>query len=115
MSSIIANLLPFFRQDFVEVEASTAAALTLRRGRALIVFDRLSRVVTRNGKLLSAFGAIQHVRVTPEQLDNGQQVWSLSLGLSGSRAISIGRVPDGNSASAVAGKIGSITGARLGT
>jgi len=114
MSSVIANLMPFFRQDFLEVEASTVAALTLRRGRARIVFDRLSRVVTRNGKLLSAFGAIQHVHVTPEQLVDGRQVWSLSLGLSGSRAIAIGRVPDGGAASTVAGKIGAITGARLG-
>jgi hypothetical protein len=113
MSSVIANLLPFFRHDLLEVEASTAAALMLRRGRALIVFDRLSRVVTRNGKLLSAFGSIQHVRVTSEPSGNGQQVWSLSLGLSGSRAIPIGRMSDGNSASTVAGKIGAITGARL--
>jgi hypothetical protein len=113
MSSAIASLLPFFRRDVLEVEASTPAALTLRRGRALIVFDRLSRVVTRNGKLLSAFGSIQHVRVTREQSDNDQPVWSLSLGLTGSRAIPIGRMSDANSAATVAGKIGSITGARL--
>lgn len=108
MSSVIANLLPLFRQDYLEVEASTAAALTLRRGRARIVFDRLSRVVTRNGKLLSAFGAIQQVRILQEQ-----QVWALLLGLSGSRAIPIGRLADSHSASTVAGKIVSITGARL--
>lgn len=113
MSSVIANLLPFFRHDFLELEASTAAALTLRRGRALIVFDRLSRVVTRNGKLLSAFGSIQQVRVAPEPSGHGQQVWSVSLGLAGSRAIPIGRMSDGHSASAVAAKIGAITGARL--
>lgn len=113
MSSVISNLLPIFRPDFLEVEASTTAALTLRRGRARIVFDRLSRVVTRNGKLLSAFGAIQHVRLTRELSDHGQQVWSLSLGLSGSRAIPIGCVADSDAASTVAGKIGSITGARL--
>lgn len=113
MSSVIAHLLPFFRHEFLEVEMSTPAALTLRQGRARIVFDRLSRVVTRNGKLLSAFGSIQQVRVIHESSNDGQQVWSLSLGLSGSRAIPIGRVNDGSAASMVAGKIGSITGARL--
>lgn len=113
MSSFVASLFPFLRQEFLEVEVATDTGLTLRCGRALIVFDRLSRAVTRNGKLVSTFGSIQQVRVTQEQPENGRLVWSVNLRLSGSRALQIGRLPDGTSASAVAGKIGSITGARV--
>jgi hypothetical protein len=114
MSSFVASLFPFLRQEeFLKQEVATDSGLTLRCGRALFVFDRLSRAITRNGKLVSTFGSIQQVRVTQKQLKNGQHVWSVDLRLSGSRALQIGRLPDGTSASTVAGKIGSITRARV--
>jgi hypothetical protein len=114
MTSFVASLLPFLRQEeFVRIEVATGSVLTLRCGRARIVFDRLSRVVTRNGRLVSAFGPIQEVRVTREQIEERPPVWSVNLRLSGSRAVQIGHLPDGASASTVAANIGSITGARV--
>jgi hypothetical protein len=114
MPSLVASLFRFLRQEeFLEVEVATDSGITLRCGRALTVFDRLSRAVTRNGKLVSTFGSIQQVRVAQEQLDNGRSVWSVNLRLSGSRAVQIGRLPDGTSASTVAEKIGAITRARV--
>ena len=114
MLSFVESLFSLGRQDeYLGIEAESPSGLTLRCGRAQHVFDRLSRAVTRNGKLVATFGAIQRVRITEESKDNGPVVWLVSLQLSGSRVVPIGRCVDSAAASSTAAHIAAVTGARV--
>jgi hypothetical protein len=85
----------------------------VRHGRTLTAFDRLSRAVTQRGRLVATFGAIHCVRVQQQPLKEGPVAWSVSLELSGSRMVPLGRSTDEAAASTAAARIGSITGARV--
>jgi hypothetical protein len=114
MLSFVERLFPFLRpEEFLEIESESHSGLSLRCGRARTVFDRLSRAVTRNGKLVTTFGSIQHVRITEESTQGGPALWSVSLQLSGSRTVPIGRATDGKVASTAAARIATVTGARV--
>jgi cytochrome c-type biogenesis protein CcmF len=81
MLSFVESLFSLGRQDeYLGIETESPSGLTLRCGRAQHVFDRLSRAVTRNGKLEST--------LLPERRSYWVQQQSLaeaSLGVSWTR------------------------------
>jgi hypothetical protein len=114
MLSFVERLVSFLRQDeLLKIEAESPSSLSLRCGRALTVFDRLSRTVTRNGKLVATFGSIQQIRVAPESTEEGPAAWSVKLQLTGLRVVQVGRTTDSTAASTAAAHIATITGARV--
>lgn len=84
--------------------------LTVHQGRVVTAFDRLSRTVTQQGKLVARFGAIRHVQVRQEGAQAGVLEWSVSLQLAGTGSVRIGRCPEPSSAAQLAARIGSVTG-----
>jgi len=88
-------------------------SLSVRSDRAVIIFDRLSRAVTQNGRQVATLGSINSVRVDEEATDGGPIGWRVTLHLAGSRAVMIGRTRDGSAASAVAAGIATIAGTRV--
>src|SRR5882672_3759221 len=112
MLSFVQHLFSSHEQDeSLKIEAASHVALSLRHGRVVTVFDRLSRAVTRNGRLIATFGSIHQVRVTQESAADGPAAWSVSLQLSGSRVVPIGRCMDSTAASVAAAHIATVTGA----
>ena len=88
-------------------------SLSVRSDRTVIVFDRLSRAVTQNGRQVATLGSINSVRVDEEVNEVGPHSWRVTLHLAGSRAVMIGRTRDGSAASAVAAGIATIAGTRV--
>jgi len=96
--------------EVLAVESESPATLTLRQGRVVTAFDRLSRTVTQQGKLVARFGAIRHVQMQAEGAQPDAQEWSVSLQLAGSSLVRLGHCPDAPSAAQLAARIGSVTG-----
>jgi hypothetical protein len=95
------------------IEAETPASLSVRNGRTLTVFDRLSRSVTQGKRQVASFGSIHQVRIDEQPGDDGAFAWSVNLELAGSRVVPIGRTRDGSEASVAAAHIATITGTRV--
>lgn len=93
------------------VEAESSASLSVRHGRTLTEFDRLSRVVTQGGRQVATFGSIHHVQVDEQANEDG--AWLVALQLAGSRMVAIGRTKDSSEALAAAARIATITGTRV--
>jgi hypothetical protein len=109
--SLMQRWLPSRSQDeFLAVESESPATLTLRQGRVVTAFDRLSRTVTQQGKLVARFGAIRHVQVHQEGAQAGALEWWVSLQLAGTGSVKVGRCPEPSSAAQLAARIGSVTG-----
>ena len=109
--SIMQRWLPSRSNDeFLVVESESPATLTLRQGRLVTAFDRLSRTVTQQGKLVARFGAIRHVQVQQEGTQAGGPQWWVSLQLAGTGLVKVGRCPEPSSAAELAARIGSVTG-----
>src|SRR5262245_53839527 len=103
----------FLRHDHaLQIEAESPTTLTLRDGRAVTVFDRLSRAVTQRGKTVATFGTMQTVHVREEPGDAGS-MWCVTLHLSGSREVVVGRSADRNAATTVATHIATLAGVKL--
>jgi hypothetical protein len=96
--------------DFLTVESESPSTLTLRQGKVVTAFDRLSRTVTQHGKLMARFGAIRHVQVQQESAQAGALEWWVSLQLAGTGWVKVGRCPEPSSAAQLAARIGSVTG-----
>ena len=109
--SLMQRWLPSRSNDeFLAVESESPATLTLRQGRLVTAFDRLSRTVTQQGKLVARFGAIRHVQVQQEGAQAGGPQWWVSLQLAGTSVVKVGRCPESSSAAQLAARIGSVTG-----
>jgi hypothetical protein len=96
--------------EFLAFESESPSTLTLRQGRVVTAFDRLSRTVTQQGKLVARFGAIRHVQIQQEAAQAGALEWWVSLQLAGTRSVKIGRCPEPSSAAQLAARIGGVTG-----
>lgn len=110
--SLMQRWLPSRGHDeFLAVESESPSTLTLRQGRVVTAFDRLSRTVTQQGKLVARFGAIRHVQVQQEGgAQAGSLEWWVSLQLAGTGSVRVGRCPEPSSAAQLAARIGSVTG-----
>ena len=109
--SLMQRWLPSRGHDeFLAVESESPSTLTLRQGRVVTAFDRLSRTVTQQGRLVARFGAIRHVQVQQEGAQAGALEWSVGLQLAGTGSVKIGRCPELSSAAQLAARIGSVTG-----
>jgi len=97
----------------LDIEAESAASLSLRSDRGLVVFDRLSRAVTQNGRQIATFGSIHSVRFDAEANGDKATSWLVVLQLAGSRAVAIGRTSDESEAAVAAERIAAITGTRV--
>jgi hypothetical protein len=114
MLALVERLFSFTRQtESLEVESESASTLTLRQGRVLTRFDRLSRAVTQRGRVVATFGSTQSVRVREHPTADGPIVWSVTLQLAGTRMVEVGRAADQAAASLVAVRIATITGTRV--
>lgn len=100
------------REARLAIEAESVASLTLRSGRTLTLFDRLSRVVTQNDRQVATFGSIHHVQIDEASSVAGS-AWLVALHLAGSRVVVVGRTTDNSEASVAAARIGTITGTRV--
>jgi hypothetical protein len=100
------------REARLAIEGESVASLTLRSGRTLTLFDRLSRAVTQNDRQVATFGSIHHVQVGEESRAQGS-AWLVALHLAGSRVVAIGRTTDNSEASLAATRIATITGTRV--
>lgn len=108
--SLMQRWLPSRSQDeFLAVESESPATLTLRQGRVITAFDRLSRTVTQQGKLVARFGTIRHVQVQSEGASDAPEWW-LTLQLAGTVSVRVGRCPERSSAAQLATTIGRVTG-----
>ena len=109
--SLMQRWLPSRSQDeFLAVESESPATLTLRQGRVVTAFDRLSRTVTQQGKLVARFGAIRHVQIQQEGEQADALQWWVTLQLAGTSSVKVGRCPEPSSAAQLASRIGSVTG-----
>jgi len=111
MRSLVAHLRslrPQIARLVVEAESSTS--LSVRNGRTLTLFDRLTRAVTQNGRQVTTFGSIHHVRIEEKTREDGTSACLVALQLAGSRDVAIGRTTDGSEASLAAAQIAKITG-----
>jgi hypothetical protein len=96
----------------LRVEASSVSGLSLRQGGIQTEFDRLSRAVTRHGKVVTRFGAIRQVVVQEQPGRDGHpSVWSVNLELAGSQTVPVGECSDQATAQTTAAQIGAVTGA----
>ncbi len=112
--SLVARWLPFGRQDdFLAVQAESPTTLTLRQGRLLTTFDRLSRTATQHGKVVAAFGNIRHVRVFEEPTPARAVVWSIALQLAGTRSVRAGSCAEPERAAELARQVSAVTGASV--
>jgi hypothetical protein len=96
--------------EVLAIESESPATLTLRQGRLVTAFDRLSRTVTQQGKLVARFGAIRHVQIQQEGEHTGALEWWVSLQLAGTSVVKVGRCAEPSSAAQLAARIGSVTG-----
>jgi hypothetical protein len=101
------------QEQALGIESESSTTLTLRGGRVVTVFDRLSRAVTQRGRQIATFGTIQHVHIQEESASDGPASWVVSLQLSGSRVVPVGRTTDRTSASTVAAHVATITGTNV--
>lgn len=109
--SLMQRWLPSRGHDeFLAVETETPATLTLRQGRVVTAFDRLSRTVTQQGKLVARFGTIRHVRIQQEHPPAGAIEWWITLQLAGAGSVRVGRCHEQASAAQLAAHIGSVIG-----
>lgn len=109
--SLMQRWLPSRGHDeFLAVESESPSTLTLRQGKVVTAFDRLSRTVTQRGKLVARFGAIRHVQVRHEGAHAGAPECWVSLQLAGTRSVKVGRCLEPSSAAQLAARIGSVTG-----
>ena len=112
--SLVARWLPFGRQDdFLVVQAESPTTLTLRQGRLLTAFDRLSRTTTQQGKVVAAFGNIRHVRVFEEPTPSRAAVWCIALQLAGTRSVRLGCCAEQGRAAELARQVSAVTGASV--
>ena len=112
MRSLIERLrLTRSREARLIIEAESFASLTLRSGRTITVFDRLSRAVTQNDRQVATFGPIHHVQIDEESSAKGSP-WLVALHLAGSRVVTVGRTTNNSEASLAAARIAEITGTR---
>jgi hypothetical protein len=113
MRSLIERLrLTRSREARLVIEAESFASLTLRSGRTLTLFDRLSRAVTQNDRQVATFGSIHHVQIDAESTGEGS-AWLVALHLAGSRVVAVGRTVDNSEASLAAVRVATITGTRV--
>jgi hypothetical protein len=111
MLNLIKRVVDLVRQEpSLVVEEDSALTLKLRQGHRVTTFDRLSRTVVQNGRLVARFGVIQHVRVARAGGPDAPEQWSLALDLSGGAQVEVARSPDGNAAAAAASRIATLTG-----
>lgn len=109
--SLVQRWLPSRGHDeFLAVETETPATLTLRQGRVVTAFDRLSRTVTQHGKMLARFGTIRHVRIQQEHPPAGTIEWWITLQLAGAGSVRVGRCHEQESAAQLASHIGGVIG-----
>jgi hypothetical protein len=102
--------------DRLLVESETSTALTLRHGSQRMVFDRLTRAVTQQGRQISTFGNLQRVLVRQSAKDDGSPVWLVALQLKGPREeVAVGRAKDADEAAAAATRIAAVTGTQVKT
>jgi hypothetical protein len=93
------------------VQGESPTTLTLRHGRTLTAFDRLSRTITQHGKVVAPFGTIRHIRVFDEPSAAGAAAWWITLQLAGTGSVKVGSCPARESAAQVAAQISAVTGA----
>jgi hypothetical protein len=93
------------------VQAESPTTLTLRHGRQLSTFDRLSRTITQQGKVVAPFGTIRHIRVFDEPSSAGAVAWWITLQLAGTGSIRVGSCVERAQAAQLAGQISAVTGA----
>ena len=109
--SLMQRWLPSRSHDeALAVESESPATLTLRQGRLVTAFDRLSRTVTQQGKLVARFGAIRHVQVQAQGAQPDAQEWFVCLQLAGTSRVRVGHCPEASGAAELAARIGSVTG-----
>jgi len=112
--SLVARWLPFGRQDdALVVHAESSTTLTLRQGRLLTAFDRLSRTATQQGKVVAPFGNIRHVRVYEEPTPARSTVWCIALQLAGTRSVRVGCCAEQTRATELARLVSAATGASV--
>ena len=93
------------------VQAESPTTLTLRHGRMLTAFDRLSRTITQQGKVVAPFGTIRHIRVFDEPTAAGVVAWWITLQLAGTGSVKVGSSAGRDHAAQLAGQISAVTGA----
>lgn len=93
------------------VQSESPTTLTLRHGRLLTAFDRLSRTITQQGKVVAPFGTIRHIRVFDEPSAAGAVAWWITLQLAGTGSVKVGSCPGRDQAAQLAGQISTVTGA----
>ena len=97
--------------EALAVLAESPTTLTLRHGRLLTTFDRLSRTITQQGKVVAPFGTIRHIRVFDEQGTNGLVAWWITLQLAGTGSVKVGSCGERAQAAQMASQISAVTGA----
>lgn len=112
--SVMLRWLPSRGHDeFLALESQSPSTLALRQGRVVTTFDRLSRTVTQQGKLVARFGAIRQVRVLQEGEQAGTLEWWVCLQLAGTGSVRVGRCPEPSSAAQLAAQIAGATGVEV--
>ena len=110
--TLVSRWLMRRRNEALVVQAESPTTLTLRQGRMLTAFDRLSRTITQQGKVVAPFGTIRHIRVFDEpSTAAGAVAWWITLQFAGTGSVKVGSCPGREHAAQLAGQISAVTGA----
>lgn len=89
------------------------AALRIESELGVFVFDRVRRVVERDGQPVAAFGDIASVDIDAFPGGRGAPSWGLSLYQSFLRRVALGRTYDDGTASVVASRLSRAIGCKV--
>lgn len=89
MRSLFARLRLRPHDAKLVIESQSPVSLSLRNDRTLIVFDRLSRAVTQNGRHVATFGSIHSVQIDAETSDDRPTAWLVTIKLAASQIATI--------------------------
>lgn len=100
-------------EPFIELTENNDQRVALHSSYGSFVFDRLRRVVLRDGVAVSAFDAVQSVDIGAFPGGRGERSWSLVLFRGVTDRITVGRTYDDGDASVLAARVAQALGCRV--
>lgn len=100
-------------EPFLEVTESSEARLVLESTYGTFVFDRLARVVLKDGAPVIDFDAVQSVEISAMPGREESRSWALVLYVSFFKRFTVGRTADDGDASVIAARIASVLGCKV--
>ena len=93
----------------IVIAKDTREVLELMHGRVRTVFDRRSRNVLQNGRVVASMALVDRIELHFPMTQQGTPNWYVTVHIRGGRQVEVGQATDSTDASIVAARIASIT------